>query len=61
MTKLEKALKEKFDVELEGHEKVSFNFRYCGSHVADVVVEDTKTFEIYTFPCFDMEKGCFPY
>ena len=61
MTKLKKALFDTFGVELEGYEKITFNHCYCGSHVADVIIEDIRVNKTFTFPAYDMEKGCFPY
>lgn len=56
MTKLEKALKRTFDVELEEDDKVEFVHCYQNHMIVDVVVNNE-----YVFYAFDCQHGCFPY
>lgn len=61
MSKLEKALWETHQVELDPTDRVVLEQNYCDPTIVDVVVEDTITGGVVTFECFDTRTGTFPY
>ena len=61
MSKLEKALWETHQVELESTDVVRLRQNYCEPSIVDVEVEDTITGGVVTFECFDTRTGVFPY
>ena len=61
MSRLECALLETHQVELDSTDVVRLEQNYCEPTIVDVVVEDTITGKVVTFECFDTQKGIFPY
>ena len=58
---LRNALLKDFGVELEPTDLVTFEHNYCGDHIVDVIVTDTKSGTRHEFPMFDTRYGIFPY
>ena len=61
MTKLQKAIWETHQVELEKTDIVELEQNYCDPAIVDVVVTDTLTGYKMRFECFDTRNNCFPY
>ena len=58
---LRNALLETFGVELEPTDLITFEHNYCGDHIVDVIVTDTKSGTRHKFPMFDTRYGIFPH